>query len=256
MPPSSTETIGPDLIDVWSWKLDMPVPDFGTSMTLLSVDERARAERFVHERDRQRFVAARSGMRLILGRYLGLLPQSIRFDYGANGKPAVPACGSSSIRFNLSHSADLAVLAVSDRYELGVDIEEIRFLKEDIAKRFFSGREYRTLRSMPAEAYLDGFYRCWTHKEAFVKAHGAGLSLPLDSFDMIFDRQGESRLERLEGDPDAPGNWVVLELATPVNFAGAVVASTRGHRVCLRYRDEDIGAIPGKVRGGFPPGIA
>ena len=91
---------------------------------------------------------------------------------------------------------------------------------------------------MPAAAYLDGFYRCWTRKEAFVKAHGRGLSLPLDSFDVTLDGSGEPRLERLEGDPDAPANWRILELATPVNFAGAVVASTKGHPVSLRYRGE------------------
>lgn len=182
-------------------------------------------------------------MRAILGRYLGILPQSIDFDYGDNGKPSVMIGGACPIRFNLSHSADLAVLVVSDCYELGVDIEEIRFLKEDIAKWFFSQREYQTLRSLPADGYLDGFYRCWTRKEAFIKAHGAGLSLPLDSFDVAFDRSTQSRLERLEGDEDAPRNWVILELATPINFAGAVVASTGGRQVCLRYRHGDIGQM-------------
>ncbi|MGZ9721005.1 4'-phosphopantetheinyl transferase family protein [Rhizobium miluonense] len=237
------ESIGPDTIDVWSWKLDTPPPDLGMSAALLSLDECIRTIRFVRDRDRQRFVAARTGMRIILGRYLGISPRSIGFDYGDNGKPSVQAYGAYPIHFNLSHSADLAVLAVSDRYELGIDIEEIRFLKEDIAKWFFSLREYQTLRSLPADSYMDGFYRCWTRKEAFIKAHGAGLSLPLDSFDVTFDRSSESRLERLEGDAGAPANWAVLELETPINFAGAVVASTGGRRVCLRYRDEDIGQL-------------
>ncbi|WP_157385449.1 4'-phosphopantetheinyl transferase family protein [Rhizobium freirei] len=221
----------------------MPPPDLSTSAALLSLDECIRTIRFVHDRDRQRFIAARTGMRIILGRYLGISPRSIGFDYGDNGKPFVQAYGAYPIHFNLSHSADLAVLAVSDRYELGIDIEEVRFLKEDIAKWFFSRREYQALRSLPADRYMDGFYRCWTRKEAFIKAHGAGLSLPLDSFDVTFDRSAESRLERLEGDTGAPANWVVLELETPINFAGAVVASTGGHRVCLRYRNEGIGQL-------------
>ncbi|ASW10341.1 4'-phosphopantetheinyl transferase superfamily protein [Rhizobium sp. 11515TR] len=234
------ENIGPDTIDVWHWKLDMPLPDPGMYITLLSLDECVRTIRFVHDCDRHRFVAARTGMRVILGRYLGIPPRSIGFDYGDNGKPYVAIGGVCPIHFNLSHSADLAVLAVSDRYELGIDIEEIRFLKEDIAKWFFSRKEYQTLRSLPADGYLDGFYRCWTRKEAFIKAHGAGLSLPLDSFDVAFDRSKQSRLERLEGDEDAPQNWAILELATPANFAGAVVASTGGHQVCLRYRNGNI----------------
>ena len=231
------ETIGPDVVDVWSWRLDVPPPDLDMPRALLSPDECARAGRFVHARDMHRFIVARGGMRLILARYLGLSPQSIRFSYTENGKPYVSESGTALVHFNLTHSADLAMLAVSDRYELGIDIEEMRVLKEDIAKWFFSRSECETLNALPPEDYLDGFYRCWTRKEAFVKAHGAGLSLPLDSFDMIFDRLNESRLHRFEGHPDAPANWAVLELAVPVNFAGAVVASTGGHRVQLRYRD-------------------
>lgn len=234
------EAIGPDTIDVWSWKLDIPTSDVGMSIALLSLDECVRTIHFVHDRDRRRFVAARTGMRVILARYLGVAPEAIGFDYGDNGKPSVTISGDHPIHFNLSHSADLAVLAVSDRYELGIDIEEIRFLKEDIAKWFFSRREYQTLRSLPAENYLDGFYRCWTRKEAFIKAHGAGLSLPLDSFDVTLDTSSQARLERLEGDPDAPAKWMMLELSTPINFAGAVVVSSGGHEVSLRYRREDI----------------
>ncbi|MBB6486250.1 4'-phosphopantetheinyl transferase superfamily protein [Rhizobium lusitanum] len=231
------ETTGPDVIDVWSWRLDVPPPDLDMPVALLSPDECARAGRFAHDRDMHRFIIARSRMRLILARYLGLAPQSICFSYNESGKPSVSGSGISPVHFNLTHSADLAMLAVSDCYTLGIDIEEVRFLKEDIAKWFFSRRECETLRSLPAEAYLDGFYRCWTRKEAFVKAQGSGLSLPLDSFDMVFDRSNISRLDRFEGHPDAPRNWAVLELVVPVNFAGAVVASTGGHQVELRYRD-------------------
>lgn len=234
------EVIGPDTIDVWTWSLDVPPPALGACTVLLSVDECARAMHFARERDKRRFVAARAQLRSVLGRYLGLSPQSICFTYGDYGKPYLTIDGTAPFYFNLSHSADLAVLAISDCYDLGVDIEEIRFLKEDIARRFFSRKEYQTLRALPAATYLDGFYRCWTRKEAFVKAHGRGLSLPLDSFDVTFDGFGEPRLERLEGDPDAPSNWSILELETPVNFAGAVVASTKGHPVHLRYRDADM----------------
>lgn len=181
-------------------------------------------------------------MRSILGRYLGMPPEALCFAYNDYGKPAVVNAGRQPLHFNLSHSADLAALAVSDHYVLGVDIEEIRFLKEDIARQFFSRKEYLTLRALPPVVYLDGFYRCWTRKEAFVKAHGAGLSLPLDSFDVTFDWHSEPRLERLEGDPAASMNWCILELNTPPNFAGAVVALTHGHPVRLRYRNEEADA--------------
>ncbi|MBB5574500.1 MULTISPECIES: 4'-phosphopantetheinyl transferase family protein [Rhizobium] len=235
----SFEVIGPDLIDVWTWSLDAPSSSLDEFAALLSAEELARAARFVRERDRHRFIVGRGRLRSILGRYLDLSPQKVTFTYNDHGKPSVALPDGAPIHFNLSHSADLAALAVSDRYELGIDIEEIRFLKEDIAGRFFSRKECLTLQALPPEAYLDGFYRCWTRKEAFVKAHGEGLSLPLDSFDVTFDWSSEPRLERLDGDPDAPFNWRILELETPVTFAGAVLALTKGRPVGLRYRSDE-----------------
>ncbi|MDK4740177.1 4'-phosphopantetheinyl transferase superfamily protein [Rhizobium sp. CNPSo 3464] len=236
----SFEVIGPDVIDVWTWSLDATPSQLDGFAALLSAEELTRAARFVRERDRQRFIVGRGRLRSILGQYLGLSPQKVSFTYNDYGKPYVAFPGGTHLHFNLSHSADLAALAISDRYELGIDVEEIRFLKEDIAGRFFSRKECLTLRALPPEAYLDGFYRCWTRKEAFVKAHGEGLSLALDSFDVTFDWTSEPRLERLEGDPDAPFNWRILELETPATFAGAVVALTKGRPVGLRYRsDED-----------------
>ncbi|MDL2406041.1 4'-phosphopantetheinyl transferase superfamily protein [Rhizobium calliandrae] len=240
MQPARGEIIGPDVIDVWTWSLNAPSLSVDGYAALLSDEELARAARFVRERDGRKFIVGRGRLRSILGHYLGLPPKSLAFAYNDYGKPSIAHPCGTSFRFNLSHSADLAALAISDRYELGIDIEEIRFLKEDIAGRFFSRKECLTLQSLPSGAYLDGFYRCWTRKEAFVKAHGAGLSLPLDSFDVSFDWANEPRLERLDGDPDAPSNWRILELETPVTFAGAVVALTKGHPVGLRYRsDED-----------------
>jgi 4'-phosphopantetheinyl transferase len=235
----SFEVIGPDVIDVWTWSLDAPPPSVDEFAALLSAEELARAARFVQERDGQRFIVGRGRLRSILGRYLGLPPHMFSFTYNDYGKPSIALPGGTPFHFNLSHSADLAALAISDHYDLGIDIEEIRFLKEDIAGRFFSRREYLTLQALPPEAYLDGFYRCWTRKEAFVKAHGAGLSLPLDSFDVTFDWANEPRLERLDGDPDAPSNWRILALETPITFAGAVVALTKGHLVGLRYRNDE-----------------
>ncbi|MBB4567172.1 4'-phosphopantetheinyl transferase family protein [Rhizobium leucaenae] len=233
------EVIGPDLIDVWTWSLDAPPSSVEEFAALLSAEELARAQRFVRERDGQRFIVGRGRLRSILGQYLGLPPQNVRFAYNDYGKPAVALSGGTPFHFNLSHSADLAALAISDHYELGIDIEEIRFLKEDIAGRFFSHKECLTLRALPPEAYLEGFYRCWTRKEAFVKAHGEGLSLALDSFDVTFDWANEPRLERLDGDPEAPFNWRILEVETPVTFAGAVLALTKGRPVSLRYRSNE-----------------
>jgi 4'-phosphopantetheinyl transferase len=234
MPPDCAIS-GSEAIDIWTWCLEEPQDVVDGFALLLSDDERAKAARFVHDRHRRHFIVGRARLRTILGDYLGQPPEMLSFVYNAYGKPSLTGSGA-ALHFNLSHSADFAALAVSDRYQLGIDVEEIKFLKEDIARLFFSPGEYRTLQHLPPEAYLDGFYRCWTRKEAFVKAHGEGLSLSLDSFDVTFDWTAEPRLERLDGDPHAPLNWRILHLDTPVNFAGAVVALTWGQPASLHYR--------------------
>lgn len=222
-------------IDIWTWALDANASQVAIYSELLSDDEVARATRFVHERDRCRFIVARGRLRQILGIYSGLDPRDLCFDYNAYGKPRIGGRHDLALHFNLSHSADLAVLAVSPRYEIGIDIEEKKALQEDIAAHFFSPKERASLQLVAPENYLEHFYRCWTRKEAFVKAHGAGLSLSLEAFDVTFGEEDPPRLERLEGEPEASTIWRLLHMQTPPNFAGAVAAQTFGDAVRLRY---------------------
>jgi 4'-phosphopantetheinyl transferase len=222
-------------IDIWSWNLEAGASKVSEYETLLSNDETARAARFVHERHRRDFIVARGRLRQILAAYGSLDPRDLSFDYNRYGKPRIGRGHDLRLHFNLSHSADLAVLAVSPRYEIGVDIEEKKALQEDIASHFFSAKEQATLQVVSPESYLDHFYRCWTRKEAFVKAHGAGLSLALDSFDVTFGEDSPPRLERLDQEPDASTIWSLINVQTPPNFAGAVAAQTFGDAVYLRY---------------------
>jgi len=161
----------------------------------LENDEKARAARFHFARDRNHFTACRGILRELLGRYLGSSPESIEFLYGAHGKPAHrPRDSSSPIRFNISHSHGLAVLAFVRGCEIGIDLESIRqeFAGEEIAERYFSARELVELRALPAELKPEGFFLCWTRKEAYVKARGLGLQVPLDSFSVsLTPRQPE-----------------------------------------------------------------
>ena len=251
--------IGPDTIDIWRWPLDVIMGELPRYVTALNDSEFAHASRFVNERDRLRFIVGRGGLREIIGRYLGIPARRLIFAYNAFGKPRL-AMARPPLHFNLSHSGGMAVLAVSDRYEVGVDIERIQPLKEDVAGHFFSPAERSALTSLPPDDYLEAFYRCWTRKEAFVKAHGAGLSLPLDAFDVSIDAAGEPRLLRLAGDPDASTQWRLLELAVPHGFLGAVAAPTAGNRVFLRYRSvedeedaEGTWAMPVTIR---PPSLS
>lgn len=232
--------IGSTVIDIWQWPLDVAAAALPGLVAALSDAEFARAARFVHERDRLRFIAGRGHLRAILGAYLAVPAKRLAFDYNAFGKPRLAGAGEPPLHFNLSHSAGVAVLAVCDHYQIGIDIERVAPFKEDLAGTFFSAAERRALRCVPPDAYLDAFYRCWTRKEAFVKAHGAGLSLPLDSFDVSIGTTGQPRLLRLDGMPDAPEQWCLLNLAAPHGFIGAVAALTAGNAVELRYRTSEV----------------
>ncbi|WEX10484.1 4'-phosphopantetheinyl transferase superfamily protein [Chelativorans sp. AA-79] len=226
--------IGPNVIDLWRWPLDVVAGDLPRYVAMVSDGEFARAARFVHERDRLRFLVGRGRLREIVAHYLGVSAKRLVFVYNAFGKPHL-AMSEPPLHFNLSHSGGMAVLAVSDRYHVGVDVEQVLPLKEDVAGHFFSPAEQRALSAMPPGDYLEAFYRCWTRKEAFVKAHGAGLSLPLDAFDVSIDER-EPTLLRLDGDPAAPLQWQLAEIALPRGFIGAVAAPTGGNGISLRYR--------------------
>jgi len=130
-------------------------------------------------------VAARGLLRVLLGGYLQQTPEGLEFSYGQHGKPALSGGNASSgLCFNLSHSSGLVVYAIARGRNLGIDVEHVRpdSAGEDIAERYFSAREMRDLRGLPPEARVHGFFRCWTRKEAYLKATGMGLRIPLDSF--------------------------------------------------------------------------
>jgi 4'-phosphopantetheinyl transferase len=215
-------------VELWVWPLDVGADERGRFYAMLSDDEVARAERFVFERDRHRYVTARGRMREILARLLGARPTDLRFAYSSHGKPSLPT----EVHFNLSHSDALAALGVSRTHELGVDVEHVRPLKEDIAERFFSRAEVAALRAMPEHAQLDAFYRCWTRKEAVVKAIGEGLSRPLDSFDVTLDADA-ARLSRMEGESGGPSAWQLAHFAPAPGFHGAIACRTGGGRLVV-----------------------
>jgi 4'-phosphopantetheinyl transferase len=185
---SSTEenpVLGTSEIHVWRAFLSLDHASLRHLESTLAEDEKTRAARFIFERDRDHFVAARGILRDLLARYVSRAPGTIKFVYGPHGKPAVADSDAKvAVRFNLSHSHGIAVIAIGLGRELGVDVEMLRpdFAGEDIAKRYFSEREVDELVKLPAELRTEGFFRCWTRKEAYIKARGDGLHLPLDSF--------------------------------------------------------------------------
>jgi 4'-phosphopantetheinyl transferase len=174
-----------DEIHVWHAPLDREEKVLGRLESRLSQEEKARADRFHFVNDRNRFVAARGLLRELLGKYLHQAPTGLEFSYGEHGKPSLSGGNASSgLCFNLSHSAGLVVYAIAKERNLGIDVEHVRpeSAGDDIAKRYFSSREVSDLQTLPPEAKVEGFFHCWTRKEAYLKATGMGLQIPLDSF--------------------------------------------------------------------------
>lgn len=183
--PPPALALGEGEAHVWRIALNPPPERVREFARLLAPDETARAARFHFEKDRRHFTVARGSLRTLLARYLRTTPASLAFDYSHYGKPSLaPRFSTSGILFNLSHSHELALCAVTRGREVGIDIEYMRadMAGEEIAERFFSRVECAALGGLPVEQRVEGFFNCWTRKEAYIKARGEGLSFPLDKF--------------------------------------------------------------------------
>ncbi|HEY6969684.1 MAG TPA: 4'-phosphopantetheinyl transferase superfamily protein [Candidatus Angelobacter sp.] len=224
-------------VDIWRIRLD--VEGEGRHLRgLLAPEEIQRADRFRFENDRRRFVRARAAMRQILGAYIGISPQKIAFSYGAAGKPELAQeLEKFRIRFNLSHSYEVALLAVTRGLVVGVDIELVNpeFAAREIAERFFSVNEVRYLLALPLGDRADAFFSCWTRKEAYIKALGAGLSVPLDSFEVPFGARSAPALLEIRSDPDQIAHWSMYDIDTENGYKAAVVVQGSAHK--LEYRE-------------------
>ena len=224
----SNYDLPPKLIRVWRVHLDR-TPEIGGKLeALLSQDEKDRARRFHFERDRRRFTMARGALRTILSGYLGVNPALIAFDYGPQGKPFL-AVTASDIWFNVTHSQELALVAVSRDRELGVDLEFVRPFtwKGQTPEHFFSLREVEAFRSLPDDSQQSAFFTCWTRKEAYIKARGGGLSIPLDCFDVSVVPGEAAALLEVRNDPVEPSRWGMAELQPAQGYTGALVAQGR-----------------------------
>jgi 4'-phosphopantetheinyl transferase len=216
---------------VWFLNLDDPFWEEGEWEELLSPDELQRARRFRSRTDGRRFATARVTLRRLLAGYLRDDPRKLSFRYSDHGKPSLAGAHESSrVRFNISHSGDGAMFAfVLDR-SVGVDIEWIHTdLEVDaIAQRFFSPYERLAVAALPASEKYMGFFNCWTRKEAFVKAVGQGLSLPLENFDVSLTLGEPARLLATRPDAREAERWTMITPETQPGYAAAVVVEGWG----------------------------
>jgi 4'-phosphopantetheinyl transferase len=216
------------LVQVWVVSLATVRTQLDWLRTVLSWDEEQRAARFVFERDQQRFVLARGILRVLLGGYLNREPGRIAFQYGAHGKPALAREESNppELRFNVSHSGEYWVCAVSLRRDVGVDIEMVRSDIEclSLAERFFSRREYEDVRWGSEEERRARFFRYWTCKEAYLKARGVGISSGLAQIEMTFNADGSVRCET-KGDSTIQGSDCLVRPISIGDHVAAAVAA-------------------------------
>ena len=222
-------------VHVWRAAAPAGVFSFRAMFALLSDDERERAARYYFEGDRERFVVWRGLLRTLLGLYLGRPAAGLRFAYNEYGKPSVEGGSGGDLRFNLAHSHDMALYAFARGREVGVDVELVwgEFAGEEIAERFFSPREVGALRALPWEQKARAFFECWTRREAYVKARGGGLSLPLDSFDVAFG-PGQPAAPLAVRDGSASNlDYSVRGLTPAPDYAAALAASPAARRVSL-----------------------
>jgi 4'-phosphopantetheinyl transferase len=222
-------------IHVWRACLDCEDAVLRQFEATLAPDEKARAGRFFFERDRNCFIAARGVLRELLARYLNRAPAGLDFDYGPQGKPTLRTeLPRSSVQFNVSHSHGLALLAFAVGRRLGVDVELVRpnFGGEDLADRYFSPQEIMELQRLPAPLQDEGFFLCWTRKEAYVKARGEGLHIPLKSFHVSLTPGEPERLQTADS-----SHWSLRSLRPNPGYVGALVGEGTGWQLrCWDWR--------------------
>ena len=233
-PPSETLALGIDEVHVWRARLDQEPSRVQSLLSTLSTDERERADRFHFQRDREHFIIARGALRAILGRYLQRDATRVRFYYGPHGKPALAnESEDNAFRFNISHSHERALYAITRGREIGVDLERVRPILnvEEIAQRFFSQRETAALRALPPETRTRAFFACWTRKEAYIKARAEGLSFPLDKFDVSLAPGEPAALLSAPEDPQEASRWTLLELEPGPGYVAALAVEGNGWRL-------------------------
>ncbi len=227
-----------NVVHVWRADLNLPVWQIQQFATILSPDEQLRAQRFYFERDRNHFIAGRGMLRAILSRYLNLESAQLQFSYTSRGKPALANPGiEGTISFNLSHSNGLALYAIAHTPCIGIDLEYMRPMPEaeQLAKRFFSPREYAVISALPTDQKQEAFFQAWTCKEAYLKAIGDGLS-GLDKVEVSLVPGEPAALLSIQGDQAAASRWSLYQLSAVPGYMAAVAVEGRGwHLDCWQF---------------------
>jgi len=217
-------------VHLWRSSLDLPITIIKQLANILSEDEIAKADRFRFPQHRRRYIAARGILRQLLGKYLQISPNNIKFKYGDRGKPSLTkSISSSSLEFNISHSQDYALYGFAYNHPIGVDIENLRTMQDaaQIAQRFFSPQEFELVNCLSGEQQQRVFFKLWTAKEAYLKAIGTGLAGSLASIDITFDNSEIPYLKSIQGDTTAIVPWSMYPCIPALGYVGAIAIKTK-----------------------------
>lgn len=216
-------------VHIWALPLDSPPERIAALAATLSTDERERADRFSLEHLRHRFIAGRGGMRAVLANYLQAAPAQLEFTYTSRGKPSLGGDAAGRLHFNLAHSHNLALLAVTRVAPLGVDVEKVRPFPNagDIAERFFAAGEIAAFKTLPPDARDAAFFHLWTRKEAWLKATGDGIAESLSKIEVAFLPDQPPRVLAIAGDVAAGEAWSIFPLSPAAGFVGALAIHAR-----------------------------
>jgi 4'-phosphopantetheinyl transferase len=225
-------------IHLWSVSLKPDVCRAKNLLSVLSPDERERMDRFCFPKDKDRFIIARGTLRTLLSHYIGIGPSDLLFKYGYAGKPSLTCeVNPNDVRFNLTHSNDIALFAFSIGRELGVDIEYIHPdpVADQVAERFFSEKEVFQFKALPENERERAFFKCWTRKEAYIKAIGSGLCFKLDQFSVSFVNGVSPALVEHVVDPRELVRWSISAIESVRGYVGALVYEGSGCCVKLLH---------------------
>lgn len=228
----------PVRIDICCLALEAEPPLVAAARTLLSADEMARADRFAFPRHGQAFTLSRAALRLLLAERTGVAANALTFEYGPEGKPSLTADMAGPWRFNVSDSGALLACAFAHGLDLGIDIEQHRPLRyrEDLAERFFAPEECADLLAFPDDERARAFFDCWARKEAFIKADGRGMRIPLDSFRVSLEAApGGSALLGCRDEEGPRHAWLLRPFDVAPGYSGALAIRAAAVDVAVRH---------------------
>jgi len=242
-PAHSVPDMNEDFVVVYAVPLAVPENEFEVCRGALSADELRRAGRFHHEHDRRRWVVARGTLRIILGHHLGARPEALAFSAGPHGKPGLAGDHShSGLEFNLSHSDDLALVALSNRSPVGIDVEKVRSLDDfdDLVSRFFSRRETALFLALPDLEKPAAFFNLWTRKEAWLKATGEGIGRFLHLVEVSFLPGEPAKLLSIPRHLRSGGGWKLAALEPWRGYAAALAVRSVELRMKFEVWTHDV----------------